>query len=373
MIIPPKTSCLKSRSIRSQSPRFWLLIAAIASLSLLSVYGCSLMGTAPVKKKSLPEKKIAPISEPQLKAIQAERKQLLERVELVEKQLQQNQIEHEGRLKDMDRTILLLEKNILEIKGSVREISRKKVDKKKGEPKKVRDQSVKKPTAISPSSPPLPSPKKNSGTVGEIRTPETSKAIETVSLLNPARANKKSSRKSDNSKNKKFQIVGIDTKDKKNGSTTTRPVWEDPDLNEPLSPIQLKVVSGAKRRYQQAFKIYSSRNYAESIKQFNRFVADFSSDQDADNSQFWIGQSHFQLGNYLQAERAFRKVLKNYTHGSTRKGYKTPDAMLMLGRIYLIRKKPIKARSYFNRVVQQYPDSRSAVKAKKEIQAMDSF
>ena len=140
-----------------------------------------------------------------------------------------------------------------------------------------------------------------------------------------------------------------------------------------MSPIHTTAVPGAKRRYQSAFKVYSERNYEKSIKLFEEFILRFPNDQDADNSQFWIGQAHYELGNYLSAEIAFRKVLKNFEHGETKRGFKTPDAILMLGRLYMVREMPIKAINYFNHVIQKYPQSRSAVKAKREKQALNSF
>ena len=366
-MIPQKIVCLKSHFAHSQTHKTLALITVYTCISLFILNGCNWIGSSGPKKQSVSEKKVTPISESQLKTLQNERIELIERVEQLEKKLKTNQFEHQARLEDMDRTIALLEKNISKIKNSVREIARRKTIKRKEKPKKNPIQSVKKESIK------IPHPKKDTSLIGEIRTPETSKAVETVSLLNPSLKKKKPSGKTKKTKHQPVPIVGIGSTNKKKKPPITRQVWEDPDLNEPLSPIQLKVVSGAKRRYQQAFKIYSNRNYSESIKQFNQFVTDYSNDQDADNSRFWIGQSHFQLGNYLLAEQSFRKVLKDYAHGSTRRGFKTPDATLMLGRIYLIRKKPIKARYYFDVVVQRYPDSRSAVKAKKEIQAMDSF
>lgn len=344
-------------------------VAIIVSLLFLS--GCNLMGIKPVSKQPIPPTEEASKTAPQSTDIENERKKLSERMAQIETQLQQNQLAYETKLQDMDRTIALLEQNIELLKISIQNAEQKRVD-KKAKPKEKKsfepDPTPKRAKNASTAS----IPKKQSNLNGEMRTPETSKAVETVSLLKSGLETKKSPVKKGTSKKTKIQIVGIDTENE-NSTTTARQYWEDPDLKEPSTPIQLKVVPGAKRRYQQAFKIYSSRNYTESIKYFSRFLVDFPNDQDSDNSQFWIGQSHFQLGNYLQAEQAFRKILKNYKHGATRSGYKTPDATLMLGRIYLTRKKPIKARYYFSQVVQQYPDSRSAVKAKKEIQAMNSF
>lgn len=151
------------------------------------------------------------------------------------------------------------------------------------------------------------------------------------------------------------------------------PIWEDPDLNSPVSPITLKVIPGAKKQYQHAFKIYSNREFAKAIELFEAFIKRFPDDLDADNSQFWIGKAYFQIGDDYKAEQAFRRVIRNYRHNETRQGFKTPDAILMLGRIYSKRDKPIKARYYYQQVIERFPGSISADKAQKEIQSMNSF
>lgn len=358
------------------------LVTGIVCLLTLFIYGCNLLGINPVRKESPDQQKGVSNTAADQTAMLEKQKKLLERIEQLEAELQKNQADYENRLINMDRTIALMEKNISEIRNARVEPPLEKTNptvaqSEKKNPESGQATKEKRVATTLPS--PRPSPPE---TVipGEIRTPQTSKALETVSLLGSEQDKKKPAVETDRSKDKSLQIGSVQSedkdRDKKNDQKVFLPgedAWEDPDLKEPLSPIRLSVVPGAKRRYQEAFKIYSSRNYAESIVQFNRFLADFPDDQDADNSQFWVGQAHFQLGNYLQAERAFRKVLKNYAHGTTRMGYKTPDAALMLGRIYSIRKKPIKARYYFGYVIQRYSDSRSAVKAAREIQAMDSF
>lgn len=210
------------------------------------------------------------------------------------------------------------------------------------------------------------------GLVKEMKTSDKSAAVEEITLLKSKVATKE---KGATAKKKGSNLISV-PKNEKDESTeigieTSK--WEDPDLRSPVSPIKPEMVPGAKRRYQSAFKVFSEREYEKSIKLFEDFIMRFPNDQDADNSQFWIGQAYYELGNYLQAEIAFRKVLKNYGHGETKRGYKTPDAVLMLGRLYIVRDMPIKAISYFNYIIANYPNSRSAVKAKREKQALNSF
>ncbi|MCP4298240.1 MAG: tol-pal system protein YbgF, partial [Proteobacteria bacterium] len=256
------------------------------------------------------------------------------------------------RLKNMDYTISLLELSIKDLqKQYVAGLSKNKVSSNRvKEVKKNKTENRKMSAELG---------NLVKGSVGiELKTPATSKAIENFTL------------RPFNSKMEKPKKVAVPEKKQ------TKPVessWEDPDLQVPNSPIFLEVYPGAKSHYNKAFKSYTRRDYTKAIDQFEEFLVRYPSDQYADNSQFWIGEAYFNLKDYRQSEHAFRKVLRNYEHGETREGHKTPDSILMLGRIYLIRNKPIKARKYFEHVKKNYSGSRSAEKSIKEIQSMQSL
>ncbi|OGH04780.1 MAG: hypothetical protein A2557_07275 [Candidatus Lambdaproteobacteria bacterium RIFOXYD2_FULL_56_26] len=148
-------------------------------------------------------------------------------------------------------------------------------------------------------------------------------------------------------------------------------IWEDPDLEPPVSPIKLTVFTAAKKVYNEAFKTYTRKDYDGAADQFDSFLTRFPNDLDADNAQFWRGMAYYDMDRYDEAEEEFRKVLKNYEHGDTQDGYKTPDAVLMLAKIYAHRKKPIRARYYYNWIVQKFPDGRSATKAQMEMASLN--
>jgi tol-pal system protein YbgF len=213
------------------------------------------------------------------------------------------------------------------------------------------------------------------GVEGEFKTPESSKAIRTIPLVpgvgatinNPSLPEAGISQAGKSNKAGKTSLDSVFVTPQKESE------WNDPDLKPPTSPIRLKIISGAKKAYQNSFRAYSARDFKGTIRLFSDFLSRFPSDVDADNSQYWIGQTYFQLQDYIKAETAFRQILKNYEHKDTKHGYKTPDSILMLGRIYTIRKKPIKGRYYFQEVINRFPASRSAAKAKREIQSMSVF
>jgi len=147
-------------------------------------------------------------------------------------------------------------------------------------------------------------------------------------------------------------------------------IWEDPDLEEPVSPIRLKVFPAANRKYNEAFKALTRKDYQAAIDQFDFFLSRYPNDVEADNAQFWRGVTFYDRKEWDRAEDEFRKVLRNYKHGETRRGFKTPDSVLMIAKIYLKKNKPIRARYYFEWVLKKYPTSRSANKAQRELDSL---
>jgi len=292
---------------------------------------------------------------------------LQSQIQTVKEQQELDRLAFENRMKTNSRTLNLLELNLKEANKKIEKLTLSQSTKPTTPVPKKRD----------PALSPLESTKPKSGSVAqglvkEMKIPDKSSAVEEVTLLPSEKSNQ--AEKIKKPKISTGLIPLSKTDKKKNAEGEPEPLnWEDRDLKPPVSPIRSKVVPGAKRRYQIAFKVFSEREYVKSIELFEDFIKRFPDDLDADNSQFWIGQAYYELADYLQAEIAFRKVLKNYGHGETKRGYKTPDAILMLGRIYIVRDMPIKATNYFNHVVKQYPKSRSAVKAKRERQALSSF
>ena len=292
------------------------------------------------------------------KALKQDTLDLKKRINELEQQRtadQESILSLEKRLKNMTHTINLMELSVKDLQGQyVSELS---------------STAAKSPKL---SSLPLPTadiaPEQISSL--EVQTPTHSKAIEEFTLvsLTPSPIKKSVVKK----KRPPLVIAKQVKKDKKENQEIFQS-WEDPDLSAPSAPMPLVINPGAKILYKKAFKSYTLRNYQEAIKGFESLLTRYPNDQDADNSQFWIGQAYFQLGDLLQSEHAFRKVLRNYAHGETRRGYKTPDAILMLGRVYLARNKPIKARNYFEQVIKKFPKSRSADKAGREVESTNAF
>ena len=145
------------------------------------------------------------------------------------------------------------------------------------------------------------------------------------------------------------------------------PEFEDPDLSEPENPVILIRHPGVKKIYNQGMNEVIQRQHESAIRIFENYVKRFPEDMDSDNALYWIGHSYFQLKQNQKAERAFRKILTGYEHRPTSQGYKTPDAIYMLGKISERRRAPVASKYYYRTVIARYPGSVAARNATRDL------
>ena len=146
--------------------------------------------------------------------------------------------------------------------------------------------------------------------------------------------------------------------------------FEDPDLKGPAEPLALQRRPGVKKLYNQGMSAFIQGDYPAAVEVFEGFVEEFEDDVDSDNAYYWIGYSQFKLGKWDAAESAFRKVLQNYEHRPTSQGFKTPDAIYMLGKLAETRKQPDRAAYYFENILENYPGSAAANNAQEDLRAL---
>ena len=145
------------------------------------------------------------------------------------------------------------------------------------------------------------------------------------------------------------------------------PEFEDPDLSEPENPVILIRHPGVKKIYNQGMNEVIQRQHESAIRIFENYVKRFPEDMDSDNALYWIGHSYFQLKQNQKAEQAFRKILTGYEHRPTSQGYKTPDAIYMLGKISERRRDPVASKYYYRTVIARYPGSVAARNATRDL------
>lgn len=120
--------------------------------------------------------------------------------------------------------------------------------------------------------------------------------------------------------------------------------------------------SGAQNAYMKAFGLYSANNYPDAVEAFESVIKIYPNSEYAGNAQYWIGECYYTQHNYPGALDAFNKLLAVYPKGS-----KVPDAMLKIGYTYINMNEPAKMKSALQLLVDKYPNSQAAVKARERL------
>ncbi len=116
--------------------------------------------------------------------------------------------------------------------------------------------------------------------------------------------------------------------------------------------------------YNQARELFQNRRYREAAQAFQALINQFPNHKLVSNCYYWIGECYFAVGDLEAARQAFSHVL-SYSNS-----FKLDDALLMLGRIYLRQGNTDSAREMFNRLLQQFPDSEYAPRARRYLSRM---
>jgi len=109
--------------------------------------------------------------------------------------------------------------------------------------------------------------------------------------------------------------------------------------------------------YEQALQHYYSRDFDAAIYLFSMLLETSPTHRLASNCQYWLGECYFGQGNYSMALDSFQKVL------AYEQSFKKDDALLMMGRCYIFLGDNDTARSMFEQLMNQFPDSEYYQKA----------
>jgi tol-pal system protein YbgF len=121
------------------------------------------------------------------------------------------------------------------------------------------------------------------------------------------------------------------------------------------SPRSSALDPQAKPAYDAAFALVRARQYDQALDALASFLVKWPDHPYANNAMYWRGEAYFARGEYARASEQFEGVLARYPGGN-----KVPDALLKLGLCAQKAGDPAKAKSYFDRLTQQYPQSEAA-------------
>ena len=122
-----------------------------------------------------------------------------------------------------------------------------------------------------------------------------------------------------------------------------------------------------KRDYEEAWRFLERKEYRAAIPRFKDFLKKHSNSDYADNAQYWIGECYYALKEFDQAILEFDAVRRKYP-----KGRKVPAALLKQGFAFAELGDKVDARLILQELVDRYPQSEEALKAKQKLNALGS-
>jgi tol-pal system protein YbgF len=138
-----------------------------------------------------------------------------------------------------------------------------------------------------------------------------------------------------------------------------------PPSNASPSKLAPKAGGNPEQEYAAALATFRAREHGQAVLGFIDFVAKYPKHPLAGNAQYWIGEAYWAQRDYRQALVEFEKV---FEHGPG----KAPDALLKIGLCYLRLSDVPRAQQAWQRVVNEYPKSESAVMARSLISTHSS-
>lgn len=120
----------------------------------------------------------------------------------------------------------------------------------------------------------------------------------------------------------------------------------------------------ASAAYLKAFGLYSANKNEMAIDSFHSFLQKYPSTEFAINAQYWLGECYYTKSDLPNALDSFNKVVDLYP-----KGKKVPDALLKIGYTLLAMNEPQKARNALTSLIERFPDSPAADKAREKLKS----
>jgi len=122
-----------------------------------------------------------------------------------------------------------------------------------------------------------------------------------------------------------------------------------------------------RKDYEAAWRTLDKKDYRAAISRFKEFIKKYPKSALVGNAQYWIAESHYALREFDQAIIEFDAVRRKYPRAE-----KAPAALLKQGFAFAELGEKVNARLILQEVVEKYPQSAEAVRAKQRLKALES-
>jgi tol-pal system protein YbgF len=117
--------------------------------------------------------------------------------------------------------------------------------------------------------------------------------------------------------------------------------------------------------YTKARQSFEQGNMGGARKGFEQFLMSYPGSDNADNAQFWIGETFYQEKSYEKAILEYQKVIEKYPRGN-----KVSAALLKQGLAFLSLKDRVNSRLIFEELVRKYPNTSEAKAATEKLKEL---
>ena len=133
----------------------------------------------------------------------------------------------------------------------------------------------------------------------------------------------------------------------------------------PAAAVSADTVETEKNAYTAAYLALKSGRFDEASKGFNEQLDLYPDGEYADQAWYWLGETRYAQQAYDMAGNAFKYVINNYP-----KSVKYDAALLKLGQVSKVLKRNNDAIKYYNRLINEYGDTKNAEQAREALVRM---
>jgi len=119
------------------------------------------------------------------------------------------------------------------------------------------------------------------------------------------------------------------------------------------------------QQYQKLMKLVDEGHEQQAVGGFEEFLQRYPQSKNADNAQYWLGESYYATGNYNGAIKAFNSLLVTYPQSP-----KYPHALLKIAFSHHELKEFVKARELLQRVHNDYVGTAASRLAERRLKKM---
>jgi tol-pal system protein YbgF len=122
-----------------------------------------------------------------------------------------------------------------------------------------------------------------------------------------------------------------------------------------------------RRDYETGWRAFERKDYKGALVRFRDFLRKNPKSRLAASAQYWIGESHFAQREFDRAIVEFDEVRRKYAQSD-----RVPAALLRQGAAFTELGEKLNARLVLQELVEKYPQSAEAARAKQRLKALES-